>query len=59
MPTWRGVHPTETGTDSAVRGRPQTHNPHTHTWTKRDTDSGRFMQQKDDGKPFKGVRREK
>jgi hypothetical protein len=28
-------------------------------WTKRDTQTGRFMDQKVDGKPFKGVRREK
>jgi len=42
----------------AVRDRSQTYNPVTETWTKRDTDSGRFMDQKKDGTPFKGVRRE-
>lgn len=31
----------------------------TGTWTKRDADSGKFMDQKEDGKPFKGVRKEK
>lgn len=42
----------------AVRDRSQTYNPATETWTKRDTDSGRFMDQKKDGTPFKGVRKE-
>lgn len=42
----------------AVRDRSQTYNPVTETWTKRDTDSGRFMDQKKDGTPFKGVRKE-
>jgi hypothetical protein len=28
-------------------------------WVKRDTQTGRFIDQKIDGKPFKGVRREK
>ncbi len=27
-------------------------------WTKRDTETGRIMDQKQDGKPFKGVARE-
>ena len=43
----------------AVRDRSQTHNPQNDRWTKRDTDTGRFMDQKIDGKPFKGIRREK
>ncbi len=43
----------------AVRDRSQTYNPVTETWTKRDTDSGRFMDQKKDGTPFKGVRKER
>lgn len=42
----------------AVRDRSQTYNPVTETWTKRDTDSGLFMDQKKDGTPFKGVRKE-
>lgn len=43
----------------AVRKRSQTFNPKTDRWTKRDTDTGRFMDTKQDGKPFKGVRRER
>jgi len=42
----------------AVRDRSQTHNPVTDTWVKRDTGTGRFMDQKKDGTPFKGVRKE-
>lgn len=42
----------------AVRDRSQTYNPVNETWTKRDKDSGRFMDQKKDGTPFKGVRKE-
>jgi hypothetical protein len=47
------------GRVGAVRDRSQTYNPHTEKWVKRDTDSGRFMDQKADLKPFKGVRKEK
>ncbi len=43
----------------AVRDRSQTHNPKTDRWVKRDSDSGRFIDQKSDQKPFKGVRKEK
>jgi hypothetical protein len=43
----------------AARDRSQTFNPHTDRWVKRDTDTGRFMDQKSDPKPFKGIRREK
>ena len=39
--------------------RSQTHNPNNDRWTKRDTDTGRFIDQKANGKPFKGVRKEK
>ena len=42
----------------AVRGRSQTQTPN-GDWVKRDTATGRFMDVKSDGKPFKGVRREK
>ncbi|GMR21671.1 MAG: hypothetical protein BMS9Abin36_2275 [Gammaproteobacteria bacterium] len=42
-----------------VRDRSQTYNPHTNHWVKRDADSGRFIDQKADNKPFKGVRKEK
>lgn len=43
----------------AVRDRSQTHNPHNDRWVKRDTDSGRFVDQKANHMPFKGVRRER
>ncbi len=42
-----------------VRDRSQTYNPKNNRWTKRDTDTGQFMDQKADDKPFKGVRKEK
>ena len=42
----------------SVDNRTQSHNPQTGLWTKRDTDSGRFMDTKQDGTPFKGVARE-
>lgn len=43
----------------AVRDRSQVFNPQSERWTKRDADSGRFMDQKADPRPFKGVRKEK
>ena len=43
----------------AVKDRSQVQNPINGNWTKRDTDTGRFMDQKQDGTPFKGVRKEK
>lgn len=43
----------------AVRDRSQVLNPKTEIWTKRDTNTGQFMDGKADGKPFKGVRKEK
>ena len=44
----------------AVRERSQTYNPKTDTWVKRDTNTGRFMDNKiSDNKPFKGIRKEK
>ncbi len=43
----------------AVTDRSQTHNPKTDQYVKRDADSGKFMDVKQDGKPFKGVRKEK
>lgn len=45
--------------NGAVRDRSQVKNPQNDNWTKRNTDNGRFMDQKKDGKPFKGVRKEK
>lgn len=43
----------------AVKNRSQVVNPKTGKYTKRNTETGRFMDQKQDGKPFKGVREEK
>ena len=43
----------------AVKNRSQTYNPKNDRWTKRDTNTGRFIDQKADGEPFKGVRKEK
>lgn len=43
----------------AVKGRSQTHNPQNERWVERETKSGRFINQKADDKPFKGVRKEK
>lgn len=45
--------------NGAVRDRSQTYNPSNERWTKRDGDTGRFMDQKADSKPFKGVTKEK
>lgn len=43
----------------AVKGRSQTFNPKTEQWVKRDTQTGKFMDVKQDGTKFKGVRKEK
>ena len=42
-----------------VRDRSQVFNPKIDRWVKRDDDSGKFLDQKTDGTPFKGVRKEK
>lgn len=42
----------------SVNDRTQTHNPTTERWVKRDAGTGRFMDQKVDGDPFKGVAKE-
>lgn len=42
----------------AVKDRSQVFNPTNQTWTKRDAGNGRFMDQKADGEPLKGVRKE-
>lgn len=42
-----------------VSGRSQVFNNKIKRYIKRDTETGRFMNQKDDGKPYKGVRKEK
>lgn len=45
--------------NGAVKDRSQTYNPKTEQWVKRDADTGRFMDVKHDGTPFKGVTKEK
>jgi hypothetical protein len=45
--------------NGAVRDRSQVLNPKTDLWTKRDSETGRFLDVKKDGEPFKGVRKEK
>jgi hypothetical protein len=45
--------------NGAVKERSQVYNPKSETWVKRDAETGRFMDQKSDGKPFKGVRKER
>jgi hypothetical protein len=53
---------TNTGLNSrkgAVKERSQIFNPTTGHYIKRDATSGKFLEVKTDGKPFKGVRREK
>ena len=42
----------------AVRGRSQVFNPKTNRYVKRDTSAGEFMDVKQDGTKFKGVRTE-
>ncbi len=43
----------------AVRERSQCYNPVNCCYIKREKDTGRFMDVKSDGTPFKGVRKEK
>ncbi|WP_191321943.1 hypothetical protein [Algoriphagus aquimarinus] len=43
----------------AIRERSQTYNPKTEQWVKRDSETGKFMDVKKDGNPFKGVTKEK
>ena len=45
--------------NGAVKNRSQVKNPKTNRYVKRDSGTGRFMDQKADRKPFKGVRKEK
>ena len=45
--------------NGAVKDRSQVKNTKTDTWTKRDAETGKFLDGKKDGKPFKGVRKEK
>jgi len=45
--------------DGAVKNRSQIQNPKKGIWTKRDSSTGKFMDGKQDGTKFKGVRKEK
>jgi hypothetical protein len=42
----------------AVDKRSQTYNPSTGQWVKRDASTGQFLDVKQSGQPFKGVRKE-
>jgi hypothetical protein len=42
----------------SVNDRSQVQNPKTGQWVKRDTETGKFMDVKEDGEPFKGVAKE-
>lgn len=42
----------------SVDQRTQTRNPKTDQWVKRDTNTGKFVDVKKDGEPFKGVTKE-
>lgn len=42
----------------SVKDRTQVQNPVNGNYTKRDTETGRFIDQKQDGEPFKGVAKE-
>lgn len=45
--------------NGAVRSRSQTYNPKTQQYVKRDAETGQFIDVKQDGTKFKGVRTEK
>lgn len=45
--------------DGAVKGRSQVYNPKNDTYVKRNSDTGMFMDVKQDHTKFKGVRKEK
>ena len=47
------------GRIGAVTKRSQVKNPSTGLWVKRNTQTGKFIQNKRIGTPFKGVRKEK
>lgn len=42
----------------AVDNRTQVHNPRNDSWTKRDSGTGQFIDQKQSSGPFKGVTKE-
>lgn len=58
---WRAGKPLpgDNHRQGAVRGRSQVCNPKVDKWVKRDAETGQFINQKADDKPFKGVRKEK
>lgn len=43
----------------AIKQRSQVFNPKTEQWVKRDTNTGKFMDVKQNGEPFKGVKKER
>lgn len=45
--------------EGSVKDRTQSTNPVNNNYTKRDTETGKFMDQKESGKPFKSVAKEK
>lgn len=47
------------GREGAVTHRSQTYNHITNLWIKRDTETGRFMDNKTSGNKFKGIRSER
>jgi hypothetical protein len=47
------------GRKGAVTHREQVYNPKNDRWTKVNTETHRFMDQKSDDKPFKGVTKHK
>ena len=51
------MSPRDRGARGAVRKRSQIKNKLTGTWTKRDDTTGKFLDVKEDSKPFKGVRK--
>ncbi len=42
-----------------ITRRSQTYNPHNNRWVKRDAETGRFIDQKTNQRPLKGVRKER
>ena len=44
--------------NGAVKDRSQVYNPSTGNYVKRDTSTGRFIDVKSDGKPFRGITKE-
>jgi hypothetical protein len=51
-------NPDGSGRRGAIRERSQFYNPQIERWVKRDTNTGKIMDVKQDPHPFKGVRRE-